>query len=80
MGITQSLLIGWHLLALAATSIALCRHTTIADESWRLTHLLRPSTVVTQHGLMQQTVGIEQGRHFAQFDSMMLTVSDERTR
>jgi hypothetical protein len=80
MGITHSLLIGWHLLALAATSIALCHHTAIANESWRLTHLLRPSTVVTQHGLTQQTVGIEQGRHFAQFDSMMLTVSDERTR
>jgi hypothetical protein len=80
MGITHSLLIGWHLLALATTSIALCRHTTIADEGWRMTQLLRPSTVVTQHGLTQQTVGIEQGRHFAQFDSMMLTVSDERTR
>lgn len=49
----HSLVVVWHLIALAITSIALCSQASKTDENWQLTRLLQPS----QAGLLDEKKG-----------------------
>jgi len=88
--IVHSLVVVWHLIALAITSIALCSDATVADESWQLTRLLHPSQagpldestvdIVNHDGLTDKTLHTALLSHFDGIGAMTFTSVVETTQ
>ena len=86
----HSLVVVWHLIALAITSIALCSDATVADESWQLARLLNPSQagpfdestvgIVNHDGLTDKTLNTALHSHFDGIGAMTFTSVVETTQ